>query len=223
MPVADASAGEPYTGLVNDTITFDGSNSYDIDHGIYQYIWDFGDGTTGEGEIVDHKYSTIGVFKVILTVKDLVGATDTDETVATITKLNNPPTEPNITGPNEGLVNIEYSFEIVSNDPDGDNIKYLVDWGDETYSEYDYILSGLKLNTTHIWLEPGEYKIIVKAFDGDVYTSSEFIINIETPDEPDIPESNNYILIIFALLALMFLLLFYLLGKKDKDDEEENQ
>ncbi len=220
LPIADASAGEPYTGLINENITFNGSYSYDIDHVIIQYLWDFGDGSTGEGEIVNHKYLNPGEYKVVLTVKDLAEATDTDETVATIIELNNPPSEPNITGPSEGIVDVEYSFNIISNDPDGDNIKYIIDWDDGTFAECDYILSGLVFNTSHIWFEPGEYKIIVKAYDGDVYTSNEFTINIEKVDDPVIPESNNYILIILALLALMFLLLFYLLGKKHKEEDE---
>ena len=33
--------------LVGATVTFNGSNSYDIDDGIVLYEWNFGDGKTG--------------------------------------------------------------------------------------------------------------------------------------------------------------------------------
>lgn len=39
---------------------FDASDSFDPDGEIVQYIWSFGDGTTGEGMIVEHEYVTPG-------------------------------------------------------------------------------------------------------------------------------------------------------------------
>jgi len=38
------------------TLTFDGSGSYDPDGVIVRYLWDFGDGETAEGAIVKHTY-----------------------------------------------------------------------------------------------------------------------------------------------------------------------
>ena len=37
---------------------------------ITSYSWDFGDGTTGTGKTVEHKFKTDGKFKVVLTVDD---------------------------------------------------------------------------------------------------------------------------------------------------------
>jgi parallel beta-helix repeat protein len=69
-PVADA--GAPYSGHVNQSITFDGSSSYDPDDGdsITSYQWDFGDGSTGEGVSPQHTYTSEGSYTVELTVKD---------------------------------------------------------------------------------------------------------------------------------------------------------
>lgn len=69
-PVAEA--GGPYTVSVNQSITFDGSNSYDPDDGdsITSYKWDFGDGSTGEGVSVEHTYTSEGNYTVELTVTD---------------------------------------------------------------------------------------------------------------------------------------------------------
>jgi len=42
---------------------------------VQQYLWDFGDGTSGEGELVTHDYSTTGTFDVQLIVIDNIGDT----------------------------------------------------------------------------------------------------------------------------------------------------
>ena len=42
----------------------------------YNYRWDFGDGTTGEGKIISHTYASAGTFRVHLVVYDSGGQTD---------------------------------------------------------------------------------------------------------------------------------------------------
>jgi len=67
-----ADAGGVYTGYVNQSITFDGSSSFDPDTGdnITSYQWDFGDGATGEGVSPQHTYTSEGNYTVELTVID---------------------------------------------------------------------------------------------------------------------------------------------------------
>ena len=50
--------------------TFDGSKSYDPDGFIVDYLWNFGDGQYGYGNIVSHSYNVTGVFQIDLSVKD---------------------------------------------------------------------------------------------------------------------------------------------------------
>ncbi|MEM2440676.1 MAG: PKD domain-containing protein [Candidatus Bathyarchaeia archaeon] len=62
-----------FTPSVDETVTFDASESYDPDGYIVDYSWNFGDGTIGEGRIVSHKFKTPKVYPVTLTVKDNTG------------------------------------------------------------------------------------------------------------------------------------------------------
>ncbi|GAH01571.1 unnamed protein product, partial [marine sediment metagenome] len=61
-------------GAVPLEIYFDASNSYDPDGNIISYAWDFKDGNTGSGEIVNHTFNSIGSYKVELIVTDNKGA-----------------------------------------------------------------------------------------------------------------------------------------------------
>ena len=103
VPVADA--GGPYTGYVNSSVIFDGSNSNDSDGAIVGYRWDFeSDGTYDTDYLsstsIAHNYSSIGEYTVTLEVKDDGGATDTDTATVTITEIpqeNDPPIISNVT------------------------------------------------------------------------------------------------------------------------------
>lgn len=57
------------TGHPFESITLDASQSTD-DGYIARWLWDFGDGATGIGEIVTHYFSTVGTYTVRLTVED---------------------------------------------------------------------------------------------------------------------------------------------------------
>jgi len=75
LPVASFMATPPI-GAETDTITFDASASSD-DGWIASYDWDFDDGTTGTGNVVQHTYSLVGTYAVTLTVTDNEGGIDT--------------------------------------------------------------------------------------------------------------------------------------------------
>ncbi|MEK6480262.1 PKD domain-containing protein [Catalinimonas sp. 4WD22] len=70
-PLASVSA-DIQSGTAPLTVTFSGSSSSD-DQGIVSYSWDFGDGTTGSGETVNHTYENAGEYTAKLTVADAEG------------------------------------------------------------------------------------------------------------------------------------------------------
>ncbi len=61
--------------LGNGQVRFDASGCMDFDENIVSYHWDFGDGESGEGKIVQHTYAP-GTYTVRLTVTDATGLSD---------------------------------------------------------------------------------------------------------------------------------------------------
>ena len=57
----------------NEVVTFDASSSFDPNGKIVKYSWEFGDGTTGEGVVVKHPYTSDGEYSTTLTVTDSEG------------------------------------------------------------------------------------------------------------------------------------------------------
>jgi len=81
-----ANAGGPYSGYVNEEITFSGAGSYDLDTGdSITYNWNFGDNATGEGVSPKHTYSAEGNYTVELSVVDNHGEQSKITTYANIT------------------------------------------------------------------------------------------------------------------------------------------
>ena len=90
-PVASFTCA-PKRPIVNQTVIFDASASYDPDGAIVFYEWDFGDGATASGVVVTHAYSAAGSYTVTLTVTDDAGAANS--TSVLITVLPPPPPTP---------------------------------------------------------------------------------------------------------------------------------
>ena len=65
-----AKAGTDITALVNQEISFDGSQSSDPDNDILTYFWNFGDGATDTEKISTHTYLYPGQYIVSLLVND---------------------------------------------------------------------------------------------------------------------------------------------------------
>ncbi len=63
----------PIDPIFNETVTFDASASTLNGGTIVNYVWDFGDETTGTGKVTNHTYVTPGNYTVILNVTDSEG------------------------------------------------------------------------------------------------------------------------------------------------------
>jgi hypothetical protein len=72
----------PLTGSSSLTVLFDASESFDPDGDQLTFEWDFGDGSTGSGQTIQHDFKNATKvdkrFTTKLTVTDLVGASSTE-------------------------------------------------------------------------------------------------------------------------------------------------
>ena len=80
---------------------------------------------------------------------------------------NYPPVTPaQPSGIVEGLPGVEYQFSCSTTDPDGDNLYYMFDWGDDTDDGWlGPFASGETCTGSHIWNSSSQYQIRVKARD----------------------------------------------------------
>lgn len=79
---------------------------------------------------------------------------------------NSPPETPGRPmGPNRGRSGSLYSYSAVSNDPDGDELRYFFDWSDGKSSQTGFVDSGTSMSLTRLWDVEGVYTVRVRAED----------------------------------------------------------
>jgi PKD repeat protein len=66
----------PATPGVGSPVHFNASSSWDSEGPVTQFLWDFGDGSTGSGVTIDHAYTATGTYEVTLTAIDADGGAD---------------------------------------------------------------------------------------------------------------------------------------------------
>lgn len=167
---------------VGHAVNFDSSSSTDLDGDKLNHAWDFGDGTSGSGNLIKHNYTKGGLYKVTLVVDDNK-ETDCSSSIEThYIKVNTPPVAS--TGPNlVCCVNDEVEFDgSKSIDSDGDNLSYKWDFGDGEKAE------GVKVK--HAYKNIGTYKVSLTVTDdsgveGNSSTSS-FAATVNAEPVPNI-------------------------------------
>jgi len=80
---------------------------------------------------------------------------------------NFPPNPPTIDGETNGKVGKQYEYTFVSSDEDGDDIIFLVNWGDGSPIEtvIPSVPSGVEAKANHVWDNKGVYNITAKTKD----------------------------------------------------------
>ena len=69
------------------------------------------------------------------------------------------------TGPRERVAGVSATFTTRAQDPDGDQVRVLMDWGDGTANWTGFSESGGSLSADHAWVLPGTYAVKARAFD----------------------------------------------------------
>ena len=97
-----------------------------------------------------------------------------------------PPGAPDIDGPISGDPGTSYDYKFNSVDPDGDNVKYYIDWGDGNTDETDFNPSGTDVTVSHTWSASGKYTITAYAEDSTGKTSSTSTLQVTMPKEKNV-------------------------------------
>jgi parallel beta-helix repeat protein len=130
-----SNANGPYFGVIAKEVSFDGSQSFDLDGTIIKYEWDFGDGTTGVGLSTNHIYTSKGNYTVTLTVTDNDGNTNSNKVNANIISSVKKTTSSDTISEIENIYGITLNELFYSYDTDGDRIvDKFIDPNDELVS-----------------------------------------------------------------------------------------
>jgi hypothetical protein len=134
---------------------------YRVDGGSYTVATP-SDGTWDEWQedySFDLVLSTPGVHHIEVVAVNSIGNYDPTPANATIT-IGSPPSPPIITGPTNGKIRVPHTYTFISNDSNGGEVSFLIDWGDGTMSDWlGPVPSGTPLNATHTWTAKGSYTI----------------------------------------------------------------
>ncbi|MGC9308786.1 MAG: PKD domain-containing protein, partial [Thermoplasmatota archaeon] len=157
-----------------DLVRFNGSRSVDPDGDIINYTWDFGDGTTGYGENVTHRFADTGTYNVTLTVTDDDG--ETGIKVMEILIGNAPPVPAILFSPGDPSTADSIMFNgSGSIDPDGEIVNYTWDFGDDT--------TGYGVAPRHSYADNGTYTVTLYVTDDQNDTASTSI-NVAVTNVP---------------------------------------
>jgi hypothetical protein len=120
---------------------------------------------TGDEVTVSHEWESEGTFYIRAKSRDRWGESPWSDPFPVEITENLPPNPPTVTGPMKGKPNTEYDFTLSSVDPNGDDVKFHIDWGDGDSETTSFTSSGSDLIVTHSWSEKGTYTIRVYAED----------------------------------------------------------
>jgi len=101
---------------------------------------------------------------------------------AALAGVNNPPDTPTIQGEKKLKVNKEFEFTFTATDPDGDQVFYYIEWGDNNTVVWDGPHdSGVPLKLKHTWTTKDQFTIRCKAKDTNDYESDWAELKVSTP------------------------------------------
>ena len=196
-PTASFTA-TPTSGTAPLAVSFDASSSSDSDGSIISYAWDFKDGNTGNGQTINHTFSSTGSYNVMLTVIDNEGATDSVTKTITVTDpitTNQSPTASFTATPTSGTAPLAVSFDASSSsDSDGTIINYVWDFKDGSTG------SGQSIN--HTFSSIGSYSVKLTVTDDKGATGSTTkTITVTYDTEADFDVCENILIAFYAALS----------------------
>jgi hypothetical protein len=119
------------------------------------------------------------------------------------------PSGPTIKGKTGGKPGTAYSYTFNAIDPKGDQVRYIINWGDGKTDTSSFYSSGTDFTLKHIWTEAGTYVLKAKAEDNHGLIGPEGTLTVTMPknkalNTPFVQFQQQY--------QNVFLILKYLLG-----------
>jgi PKD repeat protein/uncharacterized protein (AIM24 family) len=173
--------------IVNEgqSVAFDGSGSTDPDGNadINSFYWDFGDGSTGSGAVVNHAYADNGSYIASLTVIDTANHTSSDTTTVTVNNVG--PVVGSLSPISSILPGVSVSTNADFSDAGIlDTHTAAFDWGDGVVTQGAMTESNGSGNISgsHTYSQSGIYAVTLTVIDKDGGTSSSLTnVTILTP------------------------------------------
>lgn len=159
----------PLTGNVATLFTFDGSasvNAQGTETGL-DYAWDFGDDSAlASDPQVTHQYTKVGTYTVTLTITDNQASKIHRTQVQAVVKAI-PPQARMVVSPRSGAGPLTVQFDASASQYIGNTIsEYSFDYGDGSTAV------TRTPQSTHIYKQPGTYKVLVKVRAADSATAT---------------------------------------------------
>jgi hypothetical protein len=194
----------PESGGVGQYYEFDFVSTDPNLEDVWYYI-DWGDGTfedwvgpfeSGEKMTLGHIWYEKGEYEIRAKARDaLLYESRWSEPFSVI--ISNPPDAPEIYIPQKIKKGRECEIVFSSTDPDGDDVKFSIDWGDGSTFESEFFSSGAEARIKHTWEETGNY--IIKAYTVDIYNAESGV----STNEIIVPK-NRESYVYFDLLSQLF-------------------
>ena len=153
-----AKNGGPYLAVIAEEVTFDASESFDLDGNIVSYSWDFGDGTTGEGISSSHSYYSNGNYTISLTVVDDEANTNMNTTYCLVIDTTKITSSDATLATVSSLYNLTLTKKFYSYDTDGDQIV-------DTFYDPNEVLTPTHTNYMNL---SGNISFLISTADDDI-------------------------------------------------------
>ncbi len=157
----------PSSPIVNQSVTFNATDSFDLDGTIVSYEWNFGDGntTTLATPIATHRYFAAGNYTVRLTVTDNDNLNDT---IAGFAQIRDYPIAVFTYAPSIPDVDGAVTFDASSSTPNGGIIvSFSWDFGDGSP-----VLNTTNPVTAHVFNVSGNYTVTLTVTDSEGLSST---------------------------------------------------
>lgn len=202
----------------DEVIIFDASDSTDSPSDLSKltFTWDFGDGSTGIGMVVNHAYTDMETYSVVLTIWD---GKDTNTTQVVIEVENQIPI-PNAGLPKEreGIVGIPVILDAsASADTPSDLSGLNYTWSIENDTVYGKTCS-------YVFASSGTYSVVLTVTDDDGATSSDTITFLVSDAEESEDEGmiNGLNLILIVIMIVLIVVIGYLVSRIREDQMIHN-